>query len=115
MSFNKERVHGQEVAVTELRFHGAAVLTLGGAVTIDKDAPSLLILDAGGSVRVVTMPAEADVEGKVFFIVNVGGETLTINDDTGTPVLIISLLTAESCMIGVVAGVWRVLMQGASA
>ena len=115
MSLNKERTHAQELVVTELQFHGAAVLTLGGAFTVDKDAPSLLVLDAGGSVRVVTMPAEADVEGKVFFIVNIGGETLTINDDAASPVLIISLLTAESCMIGVIGGVWRVLMQGASA
>jgi hypothetical protein len=63
------------------------------------------------------MPAEADVEGKVWFFVNkaAGAFALTINDAAETPNLIISCGQNESVMIGVYGGAWHILMQGASA
>ena len=115
MSFNKERMVAQNASVTELFFAGAvSIPALAGAMTVDKNAPSLHVIIPTAS-RVITMPAEADVEGKVFWFVNraAGLFTLTLNNDAAGAIIVVG--QNESAMIAVIDGVWRVLMQGASA
>ena len=63
--------------------------TLAANKTLTKLSPSLLMLDPGGSGRDITLPAEADSTGLVFFISNEadGSEVLTIKDDGGTTIV----------------------------
>ena len=115
MSFNKERVTAQDVSVTELIFSGSVFISaLGAAMTVDANAPSLHVIIPTAS-RVITMPAEADVEGKVFWFVNRAATalTLTLNNDAAEAIIVAG--QNESVIIAVIEGVWRILMQGASA
>ena len=54
--------------------------TLADNLVLDDDDLPIQFLDAGGSARNITLPAEATTNHE-FFIVNTGGETLTVLND----------------------------------
>lgn len=115
MSFNREVGHAQQLSFTELYGHGAVVQTLAGNITVGKDAPSVHVLDPNSVNRVVTMPAEADVEGKVWLFKNLQAVTNTIelqNDAAGT---ICTIAATGAAIVGVFGGTWRVFLNGAAA
>lgn len=105
----RDVIEVDELFVQELRLRGIKQV-LGGTLVVGKDFPSLMSLDANGATRIVTMPAEADVEGKLWLINNLTAAThaLTVNDDESSPNLIVSIPATKSAIISVVAGVWRV-------
>lgn len=65
--------------------------TLGGAFTLDRDSPPLVILDPGGATRVVTLPAVTEV-GLAFIIVNAAdaAEDLTVNNPAAATIMTVS-------------------------
>ena len=71
-------------------------LTLAGALTLVPKDPPMQIYDNGGAVRTITLPAEADSVGKVFFFANrTGGAfAITIQDDTPATVITLDQLQA---------------------
>ena len=62
---------------------------LGATKVVTVDHPPVLILDPDGATRDVTLPAEADSEGLMFFILNGGdgSQILVIKDDGGTTII----------------------------
>jgi hypothetical protein len=63
---------------------GVGVVTLTGTFAIGPGSPHVLALDAGGSARNVTLPANPRV-GDWFYIINTTGSALvlTIQDSAG--------------------------------
>jgi hypothetical protein len=98
----------QELKAEELYCRTPLSLTLSAHVTAHKDWPSIISIDCNGAGRNLVMPAEEDVEGKIWLINNRTGAThaLTVqNDAAGT---IQSIAATKSAIIAVVAGTWRV-------
>lgn len=81
--------------------------TLAGNKTLTVDSPVLQFLDPGGSGRTITLPAEADSEGRVFFIFNMAdnAEVLTIQDDT--PTTIVTPTQNEHCILACDGVSWK--------
>lgn len=82
---------------------------LSGTKTIATDDPQIQFLDPDGSARDVTLPAEAENDGRMYVIVNTadGNETLTVKDDGGTT---ISEIVMDSAAIFACDGTdWNVI------
>lgn len=107
---NRDILNADSIRFSQLVCANPLKQTLGAALTVDKRMPSVIALDANGSTRVITMPAAADVEGKVWLIKNLTAATyaLTVNDDALSPNLIVSIAATKAAIICVVAGVWCV-------
>lgn len=62
---------------------------LGATKVLTVDHPPVIILDPDGATRDVTLPAEADSIGLMFFILNGGdgSQILVIKDDGGTTII----------------------------
>lgn len=108
-NFNRDDIQGQKFGIDQLFYRNPSVLTLTGNLTIPANGPSVWLLDPGGASRTLTMPAEANVEDKIFVFHNIAdaAENLVINDDA-------SALLAVVPRAGVVEllcskSTWRVL------
>ena len=88
--------------------------TLAANKTLTELSPSLLMLDPGGAGRDITLPAEADSTGLVFFISNEADnpEILTIKDDGGTT--IVTPTENEACIIWCNGTSWSGLVGATS-
>lgn len=75
----EDNKHYDPVLVNGVKF-GVMFQTLAGPITLDRDMPTMLVLDPGGATRVVTLPAAE--KGLTFLIVNGADalEDLTINN-----------------------------------
>ena len=65
--------------------------TAAGTVALTTESTAIQLIDAGGSARDVTLPAEASSEGLWFLITNTsdGDETLTVKDDGASTIVAI--------------------------
>lgn len=77
---------GGPIAIKQL-FHSTGELS--GNLTLDVTYPNFLKIDAGGSARDVTLPAEADSNGLFYVIANwsSGAENLVIKNDGGDTIV----------------------------
>ena len=78
--------------------------TLAAAKTLVDSDKILQYLDAGGSARDVNLPAEADTN-HMFIIVNTGGETLTVKDDT--PATVTTILAGAIAILVSDGTTWK--------
>lgn len=61
-------------------------------------------VDPNGNTEILTLPAEADVLGGWFLIVNTGGETITVNNDAAGTVCTIA--TTECALVACDGTTW---------
>lgn len=81
---------------------------LTGTYTVAEDAPGTLLLDANGVARNVDMPApSANIEGKVWTIVNpaAGAFALTVRNNGGATIVSVPQAKAAQIMVYNKAGV----------
>lgn len=97
----------RELRTKELRLEKYKTAS-GANVTALKDWPSLLQIEPTGANRDLTMPAEADVEGKVWIIINGAAAThaLVVKDDAGNTIQ--SVAATKAVMAVVIDGAWKV-------
>lgn len=84
---------------------------LSATYVVDKDAPSILTIDANGAGRNVDMAAVTaqGMEGKLWFINNLTAATHALTVRDAAAATIVSIPATKSAIIGVLNGVWRVL------
>lgn len=89
--------------------NGVAKFTLTEAATLTARSPNFIDIDPNGT-KVVTLPAEGDSDGLVFWIINSGGagEDITLNDDSGS--LVVTINEDEAAMVACDGTTWRVHM-----
>jgi len=90
---------------------------LADDLTLTDAYPSILVLDCGGTGRTVTLDPEETNDGAIRLILNnsSGAETLTIEDDTATPVEIGTVAQSEMALYYCRAGAWIQVFKLASA
>lgn len=86
---------------------GTLVKTLGATFTMDRDMPTAIALDPGGSARDVLLPPEE--EGLAFFIANAADadEDLVVKEDAGSTT-IGTIDQNEAALLVCIGGVWRI-------
>lgn len=74
-------IHNEMKYKTETR-------TLSGNITLENDSPTMQFIDPNGA-RTLTLPAEADSAGLMFFISNEAGgaEVITIQNDAAATIV----------------------------
>lgn len=97
------------VTLSELRWDGGT-FTLSGDTEVGAFWPPVLILDADGAARNITLPADAK-NGQVFFILNesAGAFALSVRQPDGTTV-ISSVAQDARAAYHFFNGVWRQLV-----
>jgi len=116
---NLEQQRAQGLQLVNGSKMGVMAQALTGTTVLNKDMPTLLLLDTGGVARNVDFPAvTADMKGLFFVIKNTSAGAFAITLRNAAAATIGDLAQSESCMVvcdGVVgtAG-WHVLMVGTS-
>lgn len=84
-----------------------AHLIIGGAIALTDEHPDILVIDQGGTTRVVTLPAaSAQNEGREYWIkAQNGTNNLTLNIPEATTIATITPL--EWCHVINVQGTWH--------
>ena len=84
--YNIRDSKSKNLRMTETRLDNETK-TLSANLTLTVDSPSMQHIDPNGA-RDLTLPAESDSDGLVFFIYNAAGgsEVITIKDDGGSTV-----------------------------
>ena len=77
---------------------------------------NLLIIDPDGAARTVTLYPEADAKGLILTILNQGeaAETLTVNDDSASPVLVGYVHAGEAAVFACDGTSWVKLTRAAN-
>lgn len=74
---------------------------------VDKDFPSWLFLKATGA-RDILLPAEEDVDGKMYFIHNEGTGTITLKTSSdGALSPAVTIASGAAACVMAIAGVWK--------
>lgn len=104
MAFNTSAT---KVLWAQLRLRGGVeIATMTGNVTLDASSSNIQVLDPGGAARTVTLPAEDDSNGLVFWFFNSAdaAELLTIQEDGATT--IVALRGGESALVACNGSTW---------
>src|SRR5687767_248040 len=105
----RDQILVQELSFREIRCEKPTVLTLGAALVVAADAPSMMALDPGGAARNVDMAAvdAQGMEGKVWIIINAADAAEVITVRSAAAATIVTLTQNECAIIMVAGGVWR--------
>lgn len=96
-----------KVLTAQLRLRGGIeITTLTGNVTLDASSSNIQVLDPGGAARVVTLPAEDESNGLMFWFFNAAdaAELVTIKEDGATTV--VALRGGESALVACNGTTW---------
>ena len=85
---------------------GVRIATLAGNETWTRANSQVGFLDAGGSARTITLPAEEDNEGQVYWVTNTSdaAEDIVLQNDASATVITIS--QNESGIVGCDGSAW---------
>jgi len=89
----------KRTAVQAIDMNDSAVTLNSSQITSD-----VLFVDANGNTEVLTLPGESTMTGRVLFIFNSGGETITLNSDA--PATLVSIATSQAAVAACDGTTW---------
>lgn len=97
---------GGPLAIKQL-FHSTGELS--GNLTLDVTYPNFLKIDAGGSARDISLPAEEVSEGLFYVIANwsSGAENLVVKNDADTPATIVTVNQNDVAVVWCDGSAWN--------
>jgi hypothetical protein len=107
---NQENVNQYDPLIQMGLKFGIDVRTLTGAVTLDRDSPTLLFWDPGGASRAVTLPTAE--RGLTFIVVNTAD---ALEDLTFAGTVAAGVISQNEAGVLVSDGsTWRLILVGAN-
>lgn len=112
---SRVNIEGAEVYDSLLRTGnrlGVNIQTLGGAISLGKDAPHIQVLDANGAARNVNLPPSPQ-KGDFYLVLNpaAGAFALTLQDSAGVALSpAVTVAQAKAVLVFWTGTAWKALV-----